>query len=46
MYYVMSLHSGKTNDFGSGYEVAGLNSWNLIFLKRSLGQGEQYFWYN
>lgn len=44
-YYVMRLDTGTTN-VPSNYNIAGLNPRNWIFLKRSLGQGEQYFWYN
>jgi hypothetical protein len=42
-YYVMDLDTGSTS-VPSDLEISGMN-WNLIFLKRSLSQGEQYFWY-
>jgi hypothetical protein len=43
-YYIMDLTNGTTPGTNSPY-LDAYNSDNWIFLKRSLSQGEQYYWY-
>lgn len=47
-YYLVNFSDGAGGPGtpNSGGEAAGLNNWYFIVLDRSLGQGEQYFWYN